>query len=217
MQATSRASIHDNIFAGDSRFYAIRIQPHQSDDGYLFNPEQIAIYHNTIYAVPTGISVSGATAAQVAIVGNLIFADTPFRGITPSGPNLIDAIANASLYVVNPSTALDEMDFTPLPGQCQGLAVDLSAFAADVDYNLDFNGALRPDSDTSYGAIEGAGNAPRPLTISEGRNARVSCGLVGLRRGISAGDPALLPEDHLLGAPEPIALGFVDLAADAGR
>src|SRR5579871_1564990 len=217
VQATSRASIHDNLFAGDSRYYAIRIQPHQSDDGYLFNPEQIAIYHNTIYAVPTGVSVSGATAAQVAIVGNLIFADTPFRGITPSGPNLIDAIANASLYVVNPSTALDEMDFTPLPGQCQGLAVDLSAFAADVDYNLDFNGALRPDSDTSYGAIEGAGNAPRPLTISEGRNARVSCGLVGLRRGISAGDPALLPEDHLLGAPEPIALGFVDLAADAGR
>jgi hypothetical protein len=93
-------------------------------------------------------------------VGNLIFADTPFRGITPSGNNLTDSSANASLYVANPSTALDQMDFTPLPGQCQGPAVDLSAFSADPDYNLDFNGTLRPDNDTSYGAIEAASNGP---------------------------------------------------------
>jgi hypothetical protein len=38
--------------------------------------------------------------------------------------------------------------------------VGLSAFATDVDYSLDLNGALRPDSDTSYGAVEGAGTAP---------------------------------------------------------
>ncbi len=217
VQATSRASIHDNLFAGDSRYYAIRIQPHQSDDGYLFNPEQIAIYHNTIYAVPTGVSVSGATAAQVAIVGNLIFAGTPFRGITPSGPNLTDSIANASLYVVNPSTALDAMDFTPLPGQCQGPAVDLGAFAADVDYNLDLNGAIRPDRDTSYGAIEGAGSAPRSLAIPESGNARAGDRLVGLRRDIPGWDLALLPEDHLPSAPEQIVRGLGELAADAGR
>ncbi len=217
VQATSRASIHDNLFAGDGLFYAIRIQPHQSGDGYLFNPEQIAIYHNTIYAVPTGISVSGATAAQVGIVGNLIFADTPFRGITPSGPNITDAIANASLYVVNPSTALDEMDFTPLPGQCQGPAVDLSAFAADVDYNLDFDGTLRPDSDTSYGAIEGAGNTPRSSAIREGWNARAGCGPAGSGRAISSGKPGSFNEGRLPAAPEETASGLVYLTADAGR
>jgi hypothetical protein len=156
LQVTSRASIHDNVFSDNSQFYAIRVQPHRSDGGYQFNPDHVAIYHNTIYSAPTGISVSGATAAQVAIVGNLIFAGVAVRGITPSGSNITDTVACAGLYVANPSTALDQMDFTPLPGQCQGPAVDLSAFAGDVDYNLDFNGNTRPDSDTTYGAILGS-------------------------------------------------------------
>jgi VCBS repeat-containing protein len=163
LQVTGRASIHDNIFV-NSATRAIAVQSHTTGTT-VFSPQAISIYDNTIYDCPDGIDVASATSAQVPIVGNLIFADTAVNGVTPSGNNITDSISNAGLYVVDPSTVLGTMNFMPLAGQCQGPAVDLSQFASDVAYNLDFNGNLRPSSDTSYGAYEGSGTSTDNLTV----------------------------------------------------
>jgi hypothetical protein len=52
-------------------------------------------------------------------------------------------LANATTYVNAPSFTLGVMDFYPLPGQAQGSALDLSAFATDTDSGLDFNGTTK--------------------------------------------------------------------------
>lgn len=164
LQATGRASIHDNIFVDDTGIAAIALQPHSVRPPHgktvTFNIQHINVYNNTIYSVPTGISVSGATLAQVPIVGNLVFATTPFSGITPNaGDNLTDSVANASLYVNNPSTVLGQMNFYPKSGQCQGSALNLSQFASDVNYHVDFNG-IDKGTGTFRGAYAGSGTNP---------------------------------------------------------
>jgi hypothetical protein len=163
LQVTGRASIHDNILINDSAG-GIHIQPHYDDIGTLFNPLQIAVYDNTIYDVGTGIS----GAASWPIVGNLIFANNSGA----PGDNLSDSIANAGLYLADPTNAPVAADFLPLPGMCQGTAVDLSQFASDLAYNLDYNATSRPNSDTYYGAFEGSGitvpSPPANLTATGG-------------------------------------------------
>src|SRR5262249_44178705 len=71
------------------------------------------------------------------------------------------------------STVLASMNFTPLPGQCQGPAQNLSQFATDVAYNLDFNGTIRPSSDAYSGAYEGSGTVAtnQPPTVAQAAKA----------------------------------------------
>ena len=57
---------------------------------------------------------------------------------------MTDLPADAGLYVTSPSTTLGAMDFHPLAtGAAWGKPVDLSAFAAEDDYDLDFDGRYR--------------------------------------------------------------------------
>jgi hypothetical protein len=51
-----------------------------------------------------------------------------------------DSVDNAAKYVRSPSFDPGAMDFYPLPGKCQGTAIDLSPFHQDSNYTLDFNG-----------------------------------------------------------------------------
>ncbi|NMB76989.1 MAG: hypothetical protein GYA21_17905 [Myxococcales bacterium] len=137
LQASGRVSIHDNIFV-DVTGTAIRLQNHDL-------PLKLAtVYNNTIFGAGVGVGF-GSTATQGdAVVGNLIFADTPITGpIANSSDNMTDAVANAGSYVVSPSLLLGAMDFYPLSGRCQGSALPLAQFAGDTDYDKDFNGTSK--------------------------------------------------------------------------
>ncbi len=153
LQASGRVSIHDNIFV-DVAGTAIRLQDHD------LPLKLAAVYNNTIYGAAVGVSF-GSTATQGdAVVGNLIFAGTPISGqVTNSVENLTDSIANAGAYVVSPSLVLGVMDFYPLSGRCQGSALPLAQFAADADYDKDFNGTSKGGG-IFRGAYAGEGKNP---------------------------------------------------------
>ena len=153
LQASGRVSIHDNIFV-DVSGIAIRLQNHDL-------PLKLAyVYNNTIYGASVGINFGSAATQGDAVVGNLIFAATPISGsVTNSVENMTDAVTNAGAYVIAPSLVLGEMDFYPLAGRCQGAALPLSQFAADVDYDKDFNGASK-NGGIFRGAYAGEGANP---------------------------------------------------------
>ena len=160
LQASGRVSIHDNVFV-DVVDAAIRLQNHNL-------PLRMAhVYNNTIYAAGLGIWISGTVDQGSSAVGNLIFADAAMSGtFDDDRDNVIDAITNASQYVTAPSTTLGQMDFYPLAGTCEGSALDLSAFAADTDYDRDFNGTPKGGL-TFRGAYAGDGTNPG-WSIDEG-------------------------------------------------
>ncbi len=153
LQASGRVTIHDNVFV-DVAGTAVTLQDHDL-------PLRLArVYNNTIHAAGRGISVSGTIDQGAWAVGNLIFASTPLSGSwTGESDNMSDAVDQAHLYVASPTLVLGEMDFYPLPGRCQGTALDLSAFAGDTEHDLDFNSASKGGF-TFRGAYAGEGENP---------------------------------------------------------
>src|ERR1039457_6833566 len=137
LQVEGRVSIHDNIFV-NGQYTAI-------DLTQTYLPLSVAyVYNNTVYSTNTGINFGSAATVADAVTGNLVFAATPISGpIVNLSNNTVDALANATTYVNAPSFTLGVMDFYPLPGQAQGSALDLSAFATDTDSGLDFNGTTK--------------------------------------------------------------------------
>ena len=156
MQASGRASIHDNIFIGSSAAIpALVIRNHAGKDVKLMH-----VYNNTFYAEGTAISFVNMATQDDAVVGNLILATTPFTGpITDARDNLFAPLAEAANYVQMPAAALGAMDFYPLPGAVEGPALDLEKFADQVDYDRDYNGQPKGGF-TFRGAYAGAGDNP---------------------------------------------------------
>jgi hypothetical protein len=153
LQASGRVSIHDNVFV-DVAGAAVVLADHD------LPLRQGTVYDNTIYAAGTGISVSGTADQGARVAGNLVFATLPISaGPAEERDNLIDTVANAASYVTSPSTALSAMDFYPLPGVCEGVAIDMTEFAADTEYDRDFNGSSR-GAFTFRGAYAGSGTNP---------------------------------------------------------
>lgn len=134
LQASGQVSIHDNLFV-DGQYTAIDLANQDL-------PLKLAdVYNNTIYSSQQGIFVGSAAQTATNVVGNLVFAATPISGtITHQSDNLTDNLDNAGNYVNSPSFVIGLMNFYPLPGAVEGSAINLSQFASDVDYNLDFNG-----------------------------------------------------------------------------
>ncbi len=153
LQASGRVTIHDNVFV-DVAGTAITLQDHDL-------PLRMArVYNNTIHSAGRGISLSGTIDQGAWAVGNQIFSPTPLSGTwTGERDNTSDAVDQAHLYVSNPSLVLGEMDFYPLPGRCQGPALDLSAFADDTDHDRDFNSTSK-GAFTFRGAYAGEGENP---------------------------------------------------------
>ncbi len=151
-QGSGRVALHDNIFV-DTPNQAIVVQNHDL-------PLKVAqIYNNTFYSVGIGI-YSGGAQEEATVVGNLIFATTPMSGtFTTNLDNLTDTSANAGTYVTAPSTLLGAMNFYPKVDQCQGTALDLSAFSAHLDYLRDFDGTDKGER-LFRGAYAGAGTNP---------------------------------------------------------
>lgn len=158
-QGSGRVTLHDNVFMDGpygSPAVVLRKQNY---------PLQIAyVYNNTVYTSGRGIYFGTRAMVDDAVIGNLVFALTPISGtIMRQLNNLVDSLENAPKYVHAPSFELDEMDFYPLPGKCQGAAIDLSLFPTDEDYTLDFNGTSKTSLKEAVvfrGAYAGEGTNP---------------------------------------------------------
>lgn len=153
LQASGRVTIHDNIFV-DSGVAAIALMNHDLPIRQAF------VYQNTIYDAPVGVRLGATPPQGSALVGNLIFSPTPVNGtFADTRENVVASVADATKYVAQPSKQLGAMDFFPLPGQCLGSPLDLTAFASDAAYDLDFNGLAKGDR-RRRGAYAGEGKNP---------------------------------------------------------
>ena len=118
------------------------------------------IFNNTIYSPQTGIKFGSPAREGHAVLGNLIFAETPIAGLDiATRDNLTAPPADARNYVRAPSAPLDALDFYPLPGKAKGSPLDLSPFAGELDFDRDFNGVGK-DGRRFRGAYAGEGINP---------------------------------------------------------
>ncbi len=153
LQAEGRVSIHDNVFV-DCTGDAIHFQNHYG------KVRRAYVYNNTFYDVDTAVRFVHPALEDHLVVGNLMFSNTAIEGsYTKEANNLHVPVKGAGNYVRKPSLALGQMDFYPLPGKCQGEALDLSMFAQETDSGRDFNGATKGDA-LYRGAYAGEGNNP---------------------------------------------------------
>jgi hypothetical protein len=145
--------VHDNVFV-DVAGTAIVLRNHD------LSLKLAHVYNNTIYAAGEGIYFGSAASQGAAVVGNLGFSPLPIGGSAPpSQGNLVDLPGNAGSYVKAASATPGVMDFYPLPGKCQGPALDLSTFSGQTDFARDFNGTSK-GAFTFRGAYAGEGTNP---------------------------------------------------------
>jgi hypothetical protein len=152
-QGSGRISFHDNILVGGLSAGAV-FRDHDL-------PLKLAhVFNNTIYSPQIGINFGSVAREGQAVVGNLIFAQTPIIGLDiPDAANLVARPADAGNYVRAPVSQLGALDFYPLPGRVTGSPLDLSPFAGELDFDRDFNG--RSKAGHSFrGAYAGDGSNP---------------------------------------------------------
>ncbi|MFI5401436.1 MAG: hypothetical protein ACHQ1G_00655, partial [Planctomycetota bacterium] len=153
LQAEGRVSIHDNVFV-DCTGSAIYLADHND------RLRRAHVYNNTFYDVDEAILFADPASEGDRVVGNLMFSGSGVTGsFTNASFNIHVPVASAASYVANPSLVLGEMDFYPLPGMAQGAPLDLSPFAAEADYDRDFNGNAK-GSLVFRGAYAGEGENP---------------------------------------------------------
>ena len=152
-QGSGRISFHDNILIGGQTAGAL-FRDHDL-------PLKLAhIFNNTIYSLQIGIKFDGPAREGHAVLGNLIFAETPIAGLDLAAQdNLVAKPADARNYVRAPSPKLGALDFYPLPGRVKGPPLDLSPFAGELDFDRDFNDAGK-DGRRFRGAYAGEGINP---------------------------------------------------------
>ncbi|MBV8133995.1 MAG: hypothetical protein JO282_15990 [Alphaproteobacteria bacterium] len=152
-QGSGRISFHDNILVGGQAAGAL-FRDHDL-------PLRLAhIFNNTIYSPQIGIKFGNPAREGHAVLGNLIFAETPIIGLDVAAQdNLVALPAEARNYVRMPSSRLGAMDFYPLPGRVTGSPLDLSSFAGELDFDRDFNGVGK-DGHHFRGAYAGEGMNP---------------------------------------------------------
>ena len=125
---------------------------------------RIRLFQNTVLSAAGGIFVSSNVNAlhQQLVRGNAVFAaGTPIAGGI-SADNVSDSLANAGLYLNNPSGlvsgATDRLDLFPLPTALSGSAIDTGPIAPYADFDRDFNDTSRDG--TFRGSYHGNGSNP---------------------------------------------------------
>ncbi len=164
LQASGRVSVHDNLFV-DVTGAAIRLQNHD------LPLRRAWVYNNTVFSAGTAISISGAPPEGSVVVGNALFANTPWSGSpATTADNVTGTPAQAAAMLVNASTLLGMMDLFPSPGMLGGTALDLTAFSSDVDALLDFN--CQPKGARTFrGAYAGDGVNPGWMPVLDNKPA----------------------------------------------
>lgn len=144
LQASGRVSIHDNVFAGcaSAAHAAITLRDHDL-------PLKLAhLYNNTLCASARGIRIAGAALQGHAVIGNVVFAAEPLslhRSIIRVAENVTGSVAAAAEHLTSPDVSRDAFDPSPRAAHCEGAPLDLSAFAAETAFDLDFNGTSKGD------------------------------------------------------------------------
>ncbi len=133
-QGTGRLSLHDNLFVRASGA-AIVIAAH-----FKRKPEQIRIYHNTIFHTKKGIRISGlAEDAELLVFGNLIVAEK--KGGHAGKENLLLTYALADKLFASTVMKPGKLDLQPR--SLRGVAVPASRrkqVSQDQDHDRDFLG-----------------------------------------------------------------------------
>lgn len=153
-QGSGRISFHDNILI-DAGYAAAAFRDHDL-------PLKLAhVYNNTIYSTRAGIWFRDRAREGALVTGNLVFAQQPLSGVDVApGENVVAPPGDGPRYVLRPSTQLGRMDFFPRQGSpAKGMPLDLSAFAAELDFDRDFNGAGKGPA-VFRGAYAGEGANP---------------------------------------------------------
>jgi len=152
-QGSGRISFHDNILVS-GQIAGVVLRDHDL-------PLKLAhIFNNTIYSAQVGIKFGSPAREGHAVLGNLIFAETPIAGLdVATHDNLTAPRADARNYVRAPSAPLGALDFYPLPGRAKGSPLDLSPFVGELDFDRDFNGVGK-DGHYFRGAYAGEGINP---------------------------------------------------------
>jgi hypothetical protein len=164
--------LHDNpteaLFQGegDIGFYAnllvtsgtaLRVQTH---NGAV---RDVRIFHNTVVAGGSGISVSGGAAGFTQrVIANAVFCTgvpVTVGGATASQmDNVVDTRAAAPVYLNDPLAGVPGLDLFPRPGPLRKAAADLSGLSGYPDWDRDFNGT--PYDAAFRGAYSGEGSNP---------------------------------------------------------
>ncbi|MHC4958469.1 MAG: right-handed parallel beta-helix repeat-containing protein [Planctomycetota bacterium] len=154
LQAEGRVSVHDNVFVDCPNDSALLLTDHNK------TVELAHVYNNTFYDVERPVNLADTANEGSIVVGNVSFAPEGFVGNWDTEQdNLELSVADAPDYVKNPSKVLGSMDFYPIAGQLEGTALDLSAFAGNIEFDLDFNGNAK-GGNTFRGAYAGDGDNP---------------------------------------------------------
>jgi hypothetical protein len=151
VQAEGNVALYANLLY--NRFgNAVQVQPHNDV------PRLIRVFHNTVVAAGTGISVVGGHPSfEQRVVGNAAFAATPLVGGIQAD-NATGTFAGAAAALNDASGTLPGMDLFPLAGALAGPPEDPTGLAGFTDGDRDFNGALH--AGTRRGAYAGAGDNP---------------------------------------------------------
>ncbi|HBJ82530.1 MAG TPA: hypothetical protein DDZ88_01370 [Verrucomicrobiales bacterium] len=102
----------------------------------------------TICSAARGIRIASAAPEGHAIIGNVVFAGEPLslhNTITNVRDNIIAPVADTVLHLVNPQMTLGTLALHPKPGSCEGTPLDLSPFATETAFDLDFSGTSKGD------------------------------------------------------------------------
>lgn len=171
LQVSGRASIHDNVFF-DAPGTAIRLVDHD------LPLVRAWVYDNTISVSGTGISFGNAASEGSIVAGNLVLAGTPISGSAgDEHDNLTGAPTDAASTFVMPGASFGAVDYYPLAGAATGAAIDLSPFASDLDFDVDFNCIAR--AGTAFrGAYAGEGTNPGWAIALEPPPIGTACGTV---------------------------------------
>lgn len=147
-QGEGNVALHDNLFVNRVGPAAVRFQRHNN------LPRRVEVFHNTIVAKGTGITIHNADPAYPQrVIGNAVFAATPLTGGQQSN-NLTGTLASAGTYLNNPTAPLGGgLDLYPKPSKAVGTVIDTGFLYPFVDWNKDFNGL--PRINTYRGAYSG--------------------------------------------------------------
>ncbi|MEK7317312.1 MAG: hypothetical protein AAB011_14115 [Candidatus Eisenbacteria bacterium] len=158
-QATGRMTVHDNVFVASSGGRAAALFTDHN------GPLKFAhVYNNSVFSVAGGGFHFSVAPREGGIVrGNLVVtAGSALSGSVPTASgNLVGTPSDGKTYFTTPSETLGQMDFYPAVScvGCSGTPLDLSPFAGNTGFNLDFNGESKGDF-RFRGAYAGEGANP---------------------------------------------------------
>lgn len=158
-QGTGRMAVHDNVFLASSG---------GNSAGYFTDHngplKLVHLYNNTVFSIAgNGFTFAASPRQEGYVRGNLVVTGGPGLGgsVPATMGNKVGLPGDGNVYFVGASEALGPADLYPAAActTCRGTAVDLTPFAAQTDYDRDFNGVSKGARDFR-GAYAGQGTNP---------------------------------------------------------